>query len=63
VRVSVATWVAVKARIGVLVVDTAPMALPGATFLCAIGDPLSFLEIAVLSGSALANSMMNGNHS
>jgi len=62
-------WLAARARIGVFPADAAPMALLGATFLCGIGDPLSFLladqaflgnayaavaKIGVLSGSALA---------
>jgi Na+:H+ antiporter, NhaA family len=64
-----ATWVAAKARIGLFPAGAAPGAFLGATFLCGIGDPLSFLvaeqaffstayatvaKIGVLSGSALA---------
>jgi Na+/H+ antiporter NhaA len=64
-----ATWIAVNARIGTFPPDVTPMAFLGATLLCGIGDPLSFLmaeqafpgsayaavaQIAVLSGSAAA---------
>ena len=64
-----ATWVAVRARIGVFPADAAPMAFLGAIALCGIGDPLSLLlaeqafpgspyaavaKIGVLSGSLLA---------
>ena len=64
-----ATWVAVRARIGVFPVDAAPMAFLGAIALCGIGDPLSLLlaeqafpgssyaavaKIGVLSGSLMA---------
>ena len=63
------TWAAARARIGVFPSGAASMAFLGATFLCGIGDPLSFLmaeqafastahaaiaKIGVLSGSALA---------
>jgi NhaA family Na+:H+ antiporter len=65
----VATWLAVRARIGAFPAAAAPMAFLGATFLCGIGDPLSFLmaeqafpssayaavaKIGVLAGSVLA---------
>ena len=64
-----ATWIAVRARIGDFPAAAAPMAFLGATFLCGIGDPLSFLiaqqafpssayaavaKIGVLAGSVLA---------
>ena len=64
-----ATWIAVRARIGIFPPDAAPLAFVGATALCGIGDPLSLLlaeqafsgsvyaavaKIGVLSGSALA---------
>jgi Na+:H+ antiporter, NhaA family len=63
------TWLAARARIGVFPGDAAPLAFLGATLLCGIGDPLSFLmaeqafsstgyaavaKIGVLSGSTLA---------
>jgi Na+:H+ antiporter, NhaA family len=64
-----ATWLSVRARIGLFPADAVPLAFLGATFLCGIGDPLSLLlaehafpssayeavaKIGVLSGSALA---------
>src|SRR5262249_42068537 len=64
-----ATWIAVRARIGDFPAAAAPMAFLGATLLCGIGDPLSFLmaeqafpssayaaiaKIGVLAGSVLA---------
>jgi NhaA family Na+:H+ antiporter len=67
-----ATWLAARARIGAFPADAAPLAFLGATFLCGIGDPLSFLmaeqafpssaytavaKIGVLSGSALATAL------
>lgn len=64
-----ASWAAAKTRFAILPADAAPLAFLGASFLCGIGDPLSFLmadqafenssyariaEIGVLAGSALA---------
>ena len=64
-----ATWIAARARMGTFPADAAPMTFLGATFLCGIGDPLSFLvaehafpssayatlaKIGVLSGSVFA---------
>ena len=50
-----ATWISVRARIGVFPADAAPMAFIGAAFLCGIGDPLSFVVAEqALSSSAYA---------
>jgi len=50
-----ATWISVRARIGVFPADAAPLAFIGAAFLCGIGDPLSFVVAEqALSSSAYA---------
>ncbi|MFI4933073.1 MAG: Na+/H+ antiporter NhaA [Caulobacterales bacterium] len=69
IGIALATWAAVKARVGLFPSDAAPMAFLGAALLCGIGDPLSLLmadqafqnggyaavaKIGVLAGSALA---------
>jgi Na+:H+ antiporter, NhaA family len=69
IGIALTGWAAAKARIATLPADAAPLAFLGASFLCGIADPLSFLmadqafkgnsyasaaKIGALAGSALA---------